>query len=277
MVIVLILLFIANLTSVCLESGLRKVTKMSRKAVNITISLEENTEQDTNFKMEKSGGAIKTRRWKMLSFDNVYLLGLTVQLIHTLLIANAKLRSVDYNINWTEPYSSRNYTQEAIGCAIISAVFLFVLIMVVIVEKMGALGKTWRPRQATYCLNLLFFWIGLGPFLIWVFRGFQGWCINGLFSFFLSLRWYPIAHMGVCVRRRPFRGNRKREVNFYTNQDLYKFYKFFKFFTDQDLRIRKGWCKRPALQRLEIKMEDVKAKKNITGKCKNELKNKDNQ
>ena len=97
MVITLILLFIANITSVCLESGLRKVTKMSRKTVNLAISLEENTEQDSNFKMEKSGGAFKTRRWKMLSFDNVYLLGLTVQLIHTLLIANAKLRSVDYN------------------------------------------------------------------------------------------------------------------------------------------------------------------------------------
>ena len=188
MVIILIFLVIANITSVCLESGLRKVTKMFRKTVNVAISLEENTEQDSNFKMEKSGGAIKTRRLKMLSFDNVYLLGLTVQLIHTLLIANAKLRSVDYNINWTEPYSSSNYTQEAIGCAIISAVFLFVLIMVVIVEKMGALGKTWRPRQATYCLNLLFFWIGLGLSLFGYFRDFRDGVSMDcfLFSFLLA-------------------------------------------------------------------------------------------
>ena len=172
MVIILILLFIANITSVCLESGLRKVTKMSKKTVNVTISLEENTDE-SNVKMDKPGGAIKTRRLKMLSFDNVYLLGLTIQLIHTLLIANAKLRSVDYNINWTEPYSSSNYTRGAIDFAIISAVFLFVLIMVVIVEKMGALGKTWRPRQATYCLNLLFFWIGLGLSLFGYFRDFR--------------------------------------------------------------------------------------------------------
>ena len=188
MVIILILLFIANITSVCLESGLRKVTKMSRKTVNLAISLEENTEQDSNFKMDKSGDAIKTRRLKMLSFDNVYLLGLTVQLIHTLLIANAKLRSVDYNINWTEPYSSSNYTRGAIDFAIISAVILFVLIMVVIVEKMGALGKTWRPRQATYCLNLLFFWIGLGLSLFGYFRDFRdGVSMNCFhFSFILT-------------------------------------------------------------------------------------------
>ena len=188
MVIILIFLVIANITSVCLESGLRKVTKISRKTVNLAISLEENTEQDSNFNMEKSGDAIKTRRLKMLSFDNVYLLGLTVQLIHTLLIANAKLRSVDYNINWTEPYSSSNYTRGAIDFAIISAVFLFVLIMVVIVEKMGALGKTWRPRQATYCLNLLFFWIGLGLSLFGYFRDFRdGVSMNCFhFSFILT-------------------------------------------------------------------------------------------
>ena len=68
MVITLILLFIANITSVCLESGLRKVTKMSRKTVNLAISLEENTDE-SNDKMDKPGGAIKTRRLKMLTMS----------------------------------------------------------------------------------------------------------------------------------------------------------------------------------------------------------------
>ena len=171
---------------------------MFRKTVNVAISLEENTEQDSNFKMEKSGGAIKTRRLKMLSYDNAYLLGLTVQLIHTLLIANAKLRSVDYNINWTEPYSSSNYTQAAIGCAIISAVILFVLIMVVIVEKMGALGKTWRPRQATYCLNLSFFWIGLGLSLFGYFRDFRDGVSMNCFHFSFILTGVQLI-IWVCV------------------------------------------------------------------------------
>ena len=82
-------------------------------------------EQESNFKMDKLSAVSKTRRCKMLSFENVYLFGLTVRLIYTLFIANAILRSLGYDVIWTGPNDSMSEsTSLAIGLELTSAAML---------------------------------------------------------------------------------------------------------------------------------------------------------
>ena len=131
----------ANTISVGFKLVPREVTKMSTMAVKMTNPLEGNAEQESNFKMDKLSAVSKTGRCKMLSFENVYLFGLTVRLIYTLFITNAILRSLGYDVIWTGPIDSMSEsTSSAIGLGLPSAAMLCMLVIVVIASASFSSG-----------------------------------------------------------------------------------------------------------------------------------------
>ena len=217
----------ANIISVGFKLVPREVTKMSMMAVDKTNPLEGNAEQESNFKMDKLSAVSKTGRCKMLSFENVYLFGLTVRLIYTLFITNAILRSLGYDVIWTGPNDSMSEsTTLAIDVGLPSAAMLCMLVIVVIMEKMGAFGN--QPSQAFYCVSLFLLWIGSGLFFI----GSSGeigdawWSDRSLMMmilisfFFTASQW--VLWMAVCVtgvQQQPyFTGRQNQEVKLYQDQ-----------------------------------------------------------
>ena len=163
----------------------------------------------------------------MLSFANVYLFGLTVRLIYTLFITNAILRSLGYDVIWTGPIDSMSEsTSSAIGLGLPSAVMLCMVVIVVIMDKMGAFGN--QPSQTLYCVSLFLLWIGSGLFFI----GSSGeigdawWSDRSLMMMIMISFFFTVSQLvlWICfcvagVQQQPyFTGRQNQQVELYQDQ-----------------------------------------------------------